>query len=132
MSDEPEAYRPRRAWRDEQSSAAESATPDSGPTDRPIESDDGGPPAETQPAADGVADPKADHDADAEVPDAGGRWGRRPESRSRGRTASALSRRVDSGPFSSVRRRHDSGPRSLRRDDHPEPGPGAQTQSGGA
>ncbi|HVK34594.1 MAG TPA: hypothetical protein VM428_02955 [Microlunatus sp.] len=71
MSDEPEAYRPRRAWRDEQSSAAESATPDSGPTDRPIESDDGGPPAETQPAADGVADPKADHDADAEVPDAG-------------------------------------------------------------
>ena len=33
MSDEPEAYRPRRAWREEQSSAAEPATPDGGPTD---------------------------------------------------------------------------------------------------
>lgn len=32
MSDEPEAYRPRRARREEQSSAEESATPDGGPT----------------------------------------------------------------------------------------------------
>ena len=33
MSDEPEAYRPRRAWREEQSSAAESATPSATQTD---------------------------------------------------------------------------------------------------
>ena len=33
MSDEPEAYRPRRAWREEQSSAAEPTTPESDPTD---------------------------------------------------------------------------------------------------
>jgi hypothetical protein len=34
MSDEPEAYRPRRAWREEQSSAAEPTTPAGGPPER--------------------------------------------------------------------------------------------------
>jgi hypothetical protein len=68
MSDEPEAYRPRRAWSDEQSPAAESATPDggptdggptdSGPTDSPLGSDDADPAAEGQPPA--GAQPAAD------------------------------------------------------------------------
>ncbi len=55
MSDEPEAYRPRRAWREEEPSAAEPATPDSGPTDSPVGSDDVDPPAEA-PDADSGAD----------------------------------------------------------------------------
>ena len=69
MSDEPEAYRPRRARREEQSSASESATPDSGPTDSPIGSDDLDLPAERQPPVDAVADPNAAPDRDAD-PDA--------------------------------------------------------------
>ena len=59
MSDEPEAYRPRRARREEEPSAAEPATPDSGPTDQSegLGSDDVDPPAEA---------PDLDSDADVD------------------------------------------------------------------
>lgn len=58
MSDEPEAYRPRRARREEQSSAEESATPDGGPTasdDDAVTGADQDAPAAVEPPAD--ADP---------------------------------------------------------------------------
>ena len=50
--------------------------------------------------------------------------------RSRRRTASAVPGRVDGGPLAPVRRRRDRGPRALRRDDHLESSPGAQTEPG--
>ncbi|HEY5787275.1 MAG TPA: hypothetical protein VIT65_21125 [Microlunatus sp.] len=79
MSDEPEAYRPRRARREEQSSASESTTPDSGPADGedvdpapdpappPLLTDPADPPPPTDPAdpplltdpADPVSEPGA-------------------------------------------------------------------------
>ena len=132
MSDEPEAYRPRRAWREEEPSAAEPATPDggptdSGPTDSPVGSDDVDPPAE---APDADSDAEVDPDADGR-PDDARRRGHRC-GRSRRRTASAVPGRFDGGPLAPVRRRRGRGPRALRRDHHLESSPGAQTEPVGA
>ncbi len=68
MSDEPEAYRPRRAWREEQSSAAGSTTPENVPPENaPTGSDVVDPPAEAGPPDAAVADRDATAKADVDT-----------------------------------------------------------------